>query len=111
GVTPWRTGDWSRTLSFSMGRRLHRPGAIGICPAPEAVWVNHSTRRRRYRDAPITEWYRGMSVHTPAFGGADRWKPRKKRVLIVEDNHLDSALFGAFARVAGPRGAEGWQCG
>ena len=69
--------------------------------APEAAWVNHSKRRRRYGDAPITEWYRGMSVHTPAFGGADRWKPRKKRVLIVEDNHLDSALFGALLESQG----------
>ena len=42
-----------------------------------------------------------MPVHTPAFGGADRWKPKKKRVLIVEDNHLDSALFGALLESQG----------
>jgi CheY-like chemotaxis protein len=42
-----------------------------------------------------------MPVHTPAFGGADRWKPKRKRVLIVEDNHLDSALFGALLESQG----------
>jgi CheY-like chemotaxis protein len=42
-----------------------------------------------------------MPVHSSAFGGADRWKPKKKRVLIVEDNHLDSALFGALLESQG----------
>jgi two-component system cell cycle response regulator DivK len=42
-----------------------------------------------------------MPVHTPAFGGSDRWKPKQKRILIVEDNHLDSALFGALLESQG----------
>jgi two-component system, cell cycle response regulator DivK len=42
-----------------------------------------------------------MSANFPTFGGADRWKPKKKRILIVEDNHLDSALFGALLESQG----------
>jgi len=42
-----------------------------------------------------------MPTHTPVFGGGDRWKPKKKRILIVEDNHLDSALFGALLESQG----------
>ena len=42
-----------------------------------------------------------MPVNTPVFGGSDRWMPRKKRVLIVEDNHLDTALFGALLESQG----------
>jgi CheY-like chemotaxis protein len=41
-----------------------------------------------------------MPVHTPAYVGPDRRKPTK-RILIVEDNHLDSALFGALAESQG----------
>src|SRR5262249_8469102 len=42
-----------------------------------------------------------MLGQTPVFGGGDRWKPKKKRVLIVEDNHLDSALFTALLESQG----------
>ena len=42
-----------------------------------------------------------MSVRSPAFSGADRWKPNKKCVLIVEDNHLDTALFSALIESQG----------
>jgi two-component system, cell cycle response regulator DivK len=42
-----------------------------------------------------------MSVRSPAFSGADRWKPKKKCVLIVEDNHLDTALFSALIESQG----------
>ena len=42
-----------------------------------------------------------MPTHTPVFGCGDRWKPKKKRILIVEDNHLDSALFGALLESQG----------
>jgi two-component system cell cycle response regulator DivK len=42
-----------------------------------------------------------MSVRSPAFSGADRWKPMKKCVLIVEDNHLDTALFSALIESQG----------
>jgi len=42
-----------------------------------------------------------MPGQTPVFGGGDRWKPKKKRVLIVEDNHLDSALFTALLESQG----------
>lgn len=41
-----------------------------------------------------------MSVRSPAYVGPERRKP-KKRILIVEDNHLDSALFGALAESQG----------
>src|SRR2546430_9003424 len=37
GVTPWRTGDWSRTLSFSMVRRLHAAPAIGMAVASQTT--------------------------------------------------------------------------
>jgi CheY-like chemotaxis protein len=42
-----------------------------------------------------------MSVRSPGFSGADRWKPKKKCVLIVEDNHLDRALFSALIESQG----------
>ena len=41
-----------------------------------------------------------MSVRTPAYVGPER-RQLKKRMLIVEDNHLDSALFGALAESQG----------
>ena len=42
-----------------------------------------------------------MSVRSPAFFGADRRKPKQKCVLIVEDNHLDTALFSALIESQG----------
>lgn len=42
-----------------------------------------------------------MSVRSPAFFDADRRKPRQKCVLIVEDNHLDTALFSALIESQG----------
>ena len=42
-----------------------------------------------------------MSVRSPASFDADRWKPKQKCVLIVEDNHLDSALFSALLESQG----------
>lgn len=41
-----------------------------------------------------------MPVRDPAYVGPERRKPTK-RILIVEDNHLDSALFGALAESQG----------
>jgi CheY-like chemotaxis protein len=42
-----------------------------------------------------------MSVRTQSYLGTEFWKPKQKRVLIVEDNHLDSALFGALLESQG----------
>ena len=42
-----------------------------------------------------------MQSGSQGFLSADRWKPKKKRVLIVEDNHLDSALFSALLESQG----------
>jgi two-component system cell cycle response regulator DivK len=42
-----------------------------------------------------------MSVRSPAFFGAERRKPMQKCVLIVEDNHLDTALFSALIESQG----------
>ena len=42
-----------------------------------------------------------MSVRSPAFFGVDRRKPIKKCVLIVEDNHMDTALFSALIESQG----------
>ena len=42
-----------------------------------------------------------MQSGSPGLFGADRWKPKKKCVLIVEDNHLDSALFTALLESQG----------
>ena len=41
-----------------------------------------------------------MPTRSSAFFGSDRRKP-KKQVLIVEDNHLDSALFSALLESQG----------
>jgi CheY-like chemotaxis protein len=37
----------------------------------------------------------------PGSSTADRWKPKQKCVLIVEDNHLDTALFSALIESQG----------
>jgi two-component system, cell cycle response regulator DivK len=42
-----------------------------------------------------------MSVRSPAFFGVDRRKPIKKCVLIIEDNHMDTALFSALIESQG----------
>jgi len=42
-----------------------------------------------------------MPIQSQGDFGAAGWKPRKKRVLIVEDNHLDSALFSALLESQG----------
>jgi CheY-like chemotaxis protein len=42
-----------------------------------------------------------MSVRSPAFLGVDRRQPMKKCVLIVEDNHMDTALFSALIESQG----------
>ena len=42
-----------------------------------------------------------MSVRSPASFDADRRKPKQKCVLIVEDNHLDTALFSALIESQG----------
>jgi CheY-like chemotaxis protein len=42
-----------------------------------------------------------MSVRSQSYLGTEFWKPQQKRVLIVEDNHLDSALFGALLESQG----------
>ena len=42
-----------------------------------------------------------MSVRSPPFSGADQWEPKKKCVLIAEDNHLDTALFSALIESQG----------
>jgi CheY-like chemotaxis protein len=64
--------------------------------------LNYSPIRRRYGDAPITQrGTSGMSARSQPFLGTDFWKPKQKRVLIVEDNHLDAALFGALLESQG----------
>ena len=42
-----------------------------------------------------------MSARSQSYLGTEFWKPKQKRVLIVEDNHLDSALFGALLESQG----------